>query len=153
MKRIAFILALAMLAGCSDSGDKADIHLQTEGVAESQKAIVAKAAEVLFDRCPALTQYAQDIEWVKARTDAGGYQDREYGWSNWISFEVKVADDARRIPADWRAWGHHLHYSVGGSPRPGVDVGKDTAGWFCGIGYKAGFIPAPDAVAVDQLRT
>lgn len=159
MKRIAFILALAMLAGCSDSGNKADIHLQTEGVTENQKEIVTKASEVLFERCAGLKQYAQDIEWVKATTNIvmpdtiSAYQAEKYGWTRWVSFEVKVSDDAKRIPADWRAWGHHLYYDVGSSPRPGVNVGKETGGWFCGIEDKSGFIPAPDAVAVDQLRT
>lgn len=153
MRFIALVLAVALLTGCSKTGDKARITIQTEGVAESQNAVVAKAAEALFDRCPGLTQYAQDIETVKAMPNGGGYQDSKYGWSNWISFVVKVSDDAKRIPADWRAWGHNLYYDVGGSPRPGVNVGKDTGGWFCGIGYKSGLIPAPDAVAVDQLRT
>lgn len=159
MKRIAFALAVALLAGCADSGRQADIDLRTEGVTDSQKAIVAKAAEALFEHCAGLRQYAQDIEWVKATTNivtpqfSGGYQADEYGWTRWVSFEVKVAEDIKHIPSDWRARGHHLYYDVGGSPKPGINVGKETGGWFCGIGHKSGFIPAPEVAAVDGLRT
>lgn len=158
MRFIAIAIAVTLIAGCSEPSDKARISIQTEGVTESQNVVVKKAAEVLFDRCPGLAQYAQDIEWVKARTNIvtpdgyGGYQTRDYGWTTWVAFEVKVADDARRIPNEWRAWGHHLFYDVGSSPRPGVNVAKATAGWFCGIGHQHGFIPAQEATVVDELR-
>lgn len=158
MRLIAATLAIALLAGCSEPSNKVHFTIQTEGVAESQNAVVSKAAEVLFDRCPGLAQYAQDIEWVKATTSIvtpdgyAGYQTRDYGWTRWVGFEVKVADDTRHIPGEWRASGHHLFYNVGSSPKPGVDVGKATAGWFCGIGHKSGFVPAQEAVVVDQLR-
>lgn len=112
--------------------------IDVSAVADTERPAAADAAQQLFAACPGLVQHRNDIDWLKAYADRTRdvWVEQEYGWKHWVSFEAKVADDAR-TPKEWRAWGHHLFYAVGPT---GVAVSKDTAGNFCGLGHRSGFI-------------
>lgn len=116
----------------------ATVTIDMNEVAQSERQEAMDAAQKLFSACPELVAYRSDIEWFKARTDETRdiWVESEHGWKQWVSFEAKVAEDAR-TPKDWRAWGHHLFYAVGPT---GVAVAKDTAGHFCGLGNNSGFV-------------
>ena len=82
--------------------------------------------ELLKDQCPDLfNRYAGDVESVEVHAPA------TYRPANVPAtyIQVRIADDARLIPATYRAWGHTLHYYVRDS---GVSVQKDQSWQVCG---------------------
>lgn len=164
--RLAIRLALIVSVGAAlfaalawdwSATEKTTLSIDVSKVPESQRPIVQQAAQTLFDQCDGLRKYSDDIVSVKAKTiinsALSGDQTRDDRWTAIVSFEVKIADDAKRIPKEWRAGGHHLYYDVGGPKNPGINVAKATGGWFCGIGHNQGFIHdwnvADAAVPID----
>jgi hypothetical protein len=93
----------------------------------------------LLTTCRGIIAHSSDIEWIEARTDEAKSTSVEgdYGWKQWVSFEVKVKDSPDEIPPEWHADGQTLLFTVGPD---GIDVGTPLAGRFCDAGEKTGLI-------------
>jgi hypothetical protein len=93
----------------------------------------------LVQTCRGIIAHRSDFEWIKARTDEENSSSVEgnYGWDQWVSFEVKVKDSPEYIPSDWHADGQTMLFTVGPD---GIDVGSPLAGRFCDTEEKTGLI-------------
>ena len=100
---------------------------------------IKPALSRLLKTCPDILRYQGDMEGIRASSDeaTAGYVEQDHGWTQWVSFQIKVKDDPAEIPADWGVEGQELLYAVGAD---GVDVGKQKAGRFCGEGERTGLI-------------
>lgn len=154
-----FCTAALFLSGCSDSHetDVAEqqatagktLTIQAPDATPEQQPVIRQAGQLLFDVCDGLKKHAVDIESVEA--SVGEFSTRNNGWMKGITFTIKISENPTRIPREWYAQGHNLFYTVVGGKQPGIDVGKSTAGWFCGVGKTTPFIDDPKAAIVDQL--
>lgn len=138
MIRHYWLFALLAMAACSDSGgSQKTLKIQVEQtVSESDKDMIGRAADALFRHCPDLGRYVNDIESAEAAITnlaAHSYQAEKYGWTRMITIEIKIKQDASRIPAEYRAWGHTLRYQLGGGSSPGLTANKDQARLLCGL--------------------
>jgi len=113
--------------------------------APEREETVKSAFKVLINTCPELMTFKNDIDNIKAEISPYLYQSENHGWDEWVRFEVSIADNTTGIPNQYRANGHHLWYSVGGAPTPGIEVTKNIGGQFCGKGLFEGFISVPAA--------
>ncbi|WP_126456734.1 hypothetical protein [Sulfuriflexus mobilis] len=151
---ILIIISVAIFSGVLDfeeayEAKKASLTIHAPGATPEQMAVIKQTGKLLFTTCDGLKKYASDIEQVEA--SIGGIGSRNAGWVKGVNFKIKIADNPSSLPNKWRAAGHNLFYTVVGDKRPGIDIGKSTAGWFCGVGDTSPFIDEPRGVIVDQL--
>ena len=100
---------------------------------------IKPALSRLLKTCRGIMKYQSDIETIKGRTDKAtdNHVESDYGWKQWVSFEIKVKDSPDEIPGDWHANGQNLPYAVGPD---GIDVGNPVAARFCDAAEKPGLI-------------
>lgn len=149
----AVVLLLVMLTAEESEQETAtppikQLTIQAPDATQQQQTIIKQAGELLFNVCSGLSDHITDIESVTA--SIGEVGTRNDGWRKGISFTVKITDNTSSIPREWRAWGHNLFYTVVGGNRPGIDVGKSTAGYFCNVGHSSPFIDVQKARLVDK---
>ena len=100
---------------------------------QSERITVENMADVLYQTCPDIARWGNDIEWVRGRfTDAAPYQQREKGWQYQVELQVKVRERPSLIPWTYYASGQVCHYSVGTSlDEPGIYLSKDPCKKLC----------------------
>lgn len=105
------------------------------GTSPEDQALIERAASVLKNRCPLLSEHAHLI--VEARGVATGIYRapaEDLGWEREVEIAVKLRDDADGLPLraqTVRASGHTLHYFVGFGGQEGIDIMKDESQAMC----------------------
>ena len=115
----AVVLAFPAGAAWAEPDDKWHVTDAVRPGAERDYALLKDRCRDLFSR------YAGDVESVEVHAPA------TYRPANDPAtyIRVRIADDARLIPATYRAWGHTLHYYVRDA---GVSTQKDQSRQVCG---------------------
>lgn len=97
----------------------------------------AALAQLKTSCAPLFTDYADDVEWIKVMGETddcnypGSHRCDEYGWDRTVEINVKIVDDRKVIPVDYRARGHTLFYWLGTGRRPGIMSLKDQSKFVC----------------------
>ena len=111
--RVLMICLILSLAGCVESNDVSfNFKLNSKNKAEIQK--FEKAQKVLLDKCHALKDYRTDIiEREVVIRDAEGYSEkRDFGWADFVEFNIEVKEQPYVIPTRFYSSGHHCLYRV-----------------------------------------
>lgn len=123
--------------------------------------VVAKALSAFMKTCAGLQRYLADIDGAKVTPyiGAGGaydYRTEQYGWQDWLFLQVRVRQEARTIPAHYRAQGHTLNYYLGAGTRPGIAAQKTQSEQVCGgiptTAEGNGFVDVPALAVVNDLQ-
>lgn len=133
MKKIIFLLFLLSIISACTKEPKVIDPIYDNSLNQTQLETAKKAYVVFCDVCkPLMSEYTDDIEWIKIekgfdRNSQYGcldYRCRDYGWDKEYYIQVKIKDDTSVTPGELRAWGHTLHYYLGGPKNPGITIGK-----------------------------
>jgi hypothetical protein len=159
MRRLSLILFL-FLIGCDNPPDK-PIEIKVEGQFTSLEAVAIRQTVAAFQKtCRALfSDYRADVTSARLKVSqqpAAFYRTQRYGWGPEIQIEIRIADDAKRIPTRFRASGHTLTYYLGGGRRPGMVMQKAQSEQVCGVKdvreSSDVFVSVPGLAVVDDLR-
>lgn len=133
MKKIFFLLfSIFLISACTEEPQVIN-PIYDNSLNQTQLEAAKKAYVVFCDVCkPLMSEYTGDIEWIKIekgfdRSLSYGcldYRCRDYGWDKQYYIQVKIKDDTSIIPRELRAWGHTLHYYLGGPKNPGITISK-----------------------------
>lgn len=129
------------------------ISYQKPGDAE----LVERAVQVFATACPDLFgRFRRDVEWIEAEvsdTIVAPYLEEQKGWRRNVYLRIKIADDARSTPREWRAAYQTLHYWLGAGWDPGIRSQKDQSQLVCGFPPGDGsdvFTPVPALAFLDE---
>lgn len=154
-KLIALSILLMICAGTASYAQHASIRLP-EGISDASRRIFIRANAQLLKHCPALSSYWGDVASAQVEVESAiGYRGEVLGWITELWYRIKIKNDARTIPPEFRAGGHTLHFYVGGGGRPGIVVQKEQSQLVCGLPTGSGdnqFIAVPDLKFIDQIR-
>lgn len=108
-----------------------DINFKSEGMSESDKAIAGKAIQTFFAACPNIKRVAEDI--TEAKVSWGnGAKGLNNGWIKAIDMEIVFSSKPKNMEVvEWRAFGHHCYYQVGGGLESGFVTGKTACANAC----------------------
>jgi len=99
---------------------------------QNELVVAKKAFEVFCQTCqPLMGEYAGDIETIEISHGIGGYSIDHYRWDRQVYIKVKIKDRINLIPVDMRAFGHTLHFYLGGPKNPGITTIKFPQ--LCGV--------------------
>lgn len=148
--RIAASIFLAVLLGsCSQEGKQPSslsvVPVYDDKFSPEEMAMAQKAFPIFCQTCqPLMGEYAADIEWIEIthgidRLEGEGlpnngcmdYRCDDYGWDKEIYIKVKIKDRTEVIPKEVRAFGHTLHFYLGGPVNPGITTTKFPE--LCGV--------------------
>lgn len=166
----ACCICIMMICGCSDHSRPVsarpvspiyDPTLKTEEVEMAKKAFT-----IFCQTCqPLMGKYASDIERIeitrgfdRLEVDIPGgdgcldYRCDEYGWDKQIYIKVKIKDRTEVIPTEVRAFGHTMHFFLGGPKNPGITTNKIPE--LCGAPSNDDgadvYIPAPSLAFIKK---
>lgn len=133
MKRWIFGAAMAAaLAGCSSESKEFSFDIEA-GLTPQQQQKVETAALMLFDTCPGLRRYRDDLT-PREKLTIGEpmYGDREAkGWNEAVVVSLQVAKSPKLVPAQFRASGDTCRFSVSSDAPAGVSVAKAPCASIC----------------------
>ena len=159
-KLVLMVTFLVFLFPCACSTDEPSVPaavmnpVYSTQLSSGDRQMAEKAFGVFCDACqPLMGKYASDIEKMEisegfSRDPKWGcmdYRCRDYEWDKEIYIQVKIKDDTKVIPSDLRAWGHTLHFYLGGPKNPGITTSKIPE--LCGASRKDGrdaYISVPE---------
>lgn len=125
MKNMLFVVVVAALAGCGESGKELTFRTR-DSLPAADMQLAQQGIRTLINSCPGIARYWGDLEQqtaVDVKT-ASLTDEREYGWKRAVSVELKVSDSPEVIPTRYHATGHHCYFDVGISDPVGVSVAK-----------------------------
>lgn len=135
MKKLFYLCVCAVLCGCG-SAPTVDIKYVPNGEYNNPAHIekVEKALNVLKESCPALfKRAASDIKEATASFQtAYPYQTDDYGWKKQLEVNVKLKNDLKNIPSNYRAWGQTLSFYMGSGKQSGIITDKRVTQEICG---------------------
>lgn len=140
MEKSAFIgfllLSALVLTSCSEptKQSQADVIINSK-LPQKEKQITKKAVDAFFAACPQLREYWSDVKSAQAdiHQPSAFYRSEQYGWRKEIKLKVVLKNDTKKIPNEYRAWGHTLYYFMGGGKQPGYVATKPQAQQVCGL--------------------
>lgn len=116
------------------------LNIRTEGIAETDKPLVARAVKAFTEQCPDLVRLADDIKDAKATwAYPGNTGNLQHGWRKPVELIVQFNQsplDKRLV--EWRAFGHTCYYTMGGGLEPGWNTGKEPCARVCGVAVNHG---------------
>lgn len=133
------IIFLLSLISCTDKNEiksQAAVPVYSQNMSPDERAMAAQAFVVFLDACqPLMTKHLTDVESIdiesgfdRDRSVPGDgcldYRCRDYGWDKQIYIKVKLKDKLYSIPPELKAWGHTLHFYLGGPNKPGITTSK-----------------------------
>ncbi|MGO2354658.1 MAG: hypothetical protein ACTH58_07960 [Marinomonas foliarum] len=105
------------------------------GGLEDDAAEEAKVLLEAFAKQCRVEEYAPDIESIKARIEDPYPFTEEKKWPYQITLEMKISDDPKVIPNEYRAWGHTCHFSLGSNEiKAGMFLSKSPCQSICQTG-------------------
>lgn len=129
---VGLCVATAVLSGCGEKVEKpVDFTVHTgKELSPEQVGRVQAAAATLFEKCAALKEYLPDVVDNKAQIyDADGFSEkRDFGWSEFVQFDLLISETPKKVPSEYRASGHHCLFRVSGDE---VAVQKAMCGHIC----------------------
>lgn len=145
----ASIFMVMLLGSCLPEGNQPSglsvSPVYDDGLSPEELAMAQKAFPIFCQTCqPLMGKYAADIERIEIsrgfdRLEGEGlpnngcmdYRCEEYGWDKQICIKVKIKDRTEVIPKEVRAFGHTLHFYLGGPVNPGITTAKFPE--LCGV--------------------
>jgi hypothetical protein len=135
LKVVLIAAALTVAACTAEPGQFPSINV-TSYTNTDDIEMASQAIKVFLNKgCPDLAKYAGDVESFEATIGAepvAGYRTEKFGWTKEIDLQIRISQDATRIPPDSYARGHTLHYYLGAGTTPGVIIQKDQSYALCG---------------------
>ena len=122
MEKLILVFLVIALVGCGEEQQPQKpqkpftFHPNKLLNAEQVKKI-EPASHVLFDKCTALKQYLPDIVNNTVDVfDAEGFSEkRDFGWQEFVEFDVEISETPNLIPVEYKAFGHHCKFRVSGN--------------------------------------
>ena len=152
------LMSLLLLPGLVFANDLAKITMKD--VSEHNQPIIEKAIKQIFKACPGFNKYWGDVESARVEVWKGNnwdYRRKEFGWKNYLMLRIKVKNNTKFIPNQYRVFGHTLQYDVGGGNHSSILTKKTQGQYFCG-GYKIkddggdAHLYSPAFVMLDKLK-
>ena len=134
MKKLIMVTILVIIGisvGCSSESVVIE-PLYDKNLNQNELAVAKRAFEVFSQTClPLMGEYVGDIETIEISRGFDDYRNRDYGWDAHFYMEIKIKDSTSLIPASMRAFGHTLHFYLGGQKNPGITTTKFPQ--LCGV--------------------
>jgi hypothetical protein len=99
--------------------------------------LVEQAMQVFMTECPDLFgRFRRDVDLIEAQvydTMVAPYLEEQRGWRRNVYLQIKLSENARYVPGEFRPWNQTLHYWLGAGWAPGIRSQKDVSQQVCGF--------------------
>lgn len=133
---IVLLMACSFFISCSSPQSAKLVPTYSQEFDPNGRVNAEQAFAIFSEACqPLMGKYSGDIESIsidhgfdREKNMSGDgcldYRCREYGWDKQIYIKIKLKDKTDVIPTALRAWGHTLHFFLGGPKNPGITLNK-----------------------------